>query len=340
MSLPANWTVVLDRIVPLPFVFCLFFFVDAAAETASAIGKIEFNRGITSRDASVSSEFSTRATGFSEMLRVIKYVSFILVFFVLILVEGGNVVVFLNDAKLLGLIVAFAFQPWLKNIAGGMSLFYDRKYVLGNEIRFAGLDGVVKDMTLRSTTLERDDNSLCFVPNGRLLEQPVVNFSRRKQDVVQIRIKLDTTTPPDKIRTLIREVDISLQTLNTDLTSHAVSQWQASQKREGVDSFTQTQESRKFLVGLEGHFEFCVITQAVRKPGLPKSVADRASQALASDVLLAITEVMQSCGVQRRDQKSSIDPDGKTETNSLLSKDMTNDDDGDMTTMLIAFYST
>jgi small-conductance mechanosensitive channel len=154
LQLPLNWTAVLNYIFPIPFIISLFFWTNALGDAIAAIGQAELEG---------SSGGNTKAVGFVEIVRVGKYVAFIIVLFIAVVIFGGNVVAFLNDAKLFGLIVVFALQPWLKNLVGGMTIFYDEKYVLGDEIKYAGAQGIVKNITLRVTRIERADNSVAII---------------------------------------------------------------------------------------------------------------------------------------------------------------------------------
>jgi small conductance mechanosensitive channel len=65
-----------------------------------------------------------------------------------------------------GVVVGFAMQSTLSNFAAGGMILGNRPFDLGDEIEVAGVSGVVKRMTLVSTTILTPDNQTLTVPNS------------------------------------------------------------------------------------------------------------------------------------------------------------------------------
>jgi small-conductance mechanosensitive channel len=332
LHLPANWQAVLNYIVPLPFIACTFFWVDVVFETATEISQNEFReirkRGgapASSTDSKASSEqeevhrnavrvVNTRATAWSEILRVLKYLSLIIMFLLGLAIEGVDIVNFLKSATLLGLILSFALQPWLRNLVGGMHVFADQKFVLGNRLRVGGLEGAVEAITLRTTTLRRDDHSVAYVPNSRMMDQPVTNCSARRHRLLEVRVALDRETPTAQVRALIRQIDLALQTLHPSMTAHILS---------------STQDSwRKFQVSLDGSFELLVRAYVLGEN-------EAAASVLQSEVNLCIMENMTLCKVRPAARHVSAPADAASE----LEMERNNEDDNDNTMAAFAFFS-
>ena len=82
------------------------------------------------------------------------------------------------------------------------------------------MEGRVTNVTLRITTIQRADKSLAFIPNSRIMQQPVFNLSRRKLRRLEIRVQLSHKTPVAKIRLLLRELERSLRSLHPSLVTH------------------------------------------------------------------------------------------------------------------------
>jgi len=331
LQLPSNWTAVLNYIVPIPFIICLFFWVNAAGDAIAEIGKMEL-------ESSANGGSTTKAVGFVEIVRVAKYLAFVIVLFITVLIFGGDVVGFLNDAKLLGLIVVFSLQPWLKNLVGGMTIFYDEKYVLKDEIRFAGVQGVVTNITLRTTKIIRQDNSVAVIPNGRLLEQPVANLSQRDTNVIVLKTPLDHNTPVDKVRTLLTQIEKALESLHPSIVAHV------SWEEAGVFGELGAGNGRRFAISLEGDYELVVRTYTKKAVGTSVETATAANKRLVSEVILAIAELMKQNHVKRRPRKPSAHSSpssftidhGDVPPNASI--DLTNDTDFELTTTLMAFY--
>ena len=53
---------------------------------------------------------------------------------------------------------------------------------------------MVEDVTLRNTVLRREDNSLVFVPNSRVMEHPLSNMTTRDKRLLEIRVRVGHST--------------------------------------------------------------------------------------------------------------------------------------------------
>jgi small conductance mechanosensitive channel len=75
-----------------------------------------------------------------------------------------------------GFVVGFALQNTLSNFAAGIMLLLYRPFDIGNTVTVAGgTEGVVKDMSLVSTTLKTADGHLVVVPNSAIWGAVIVN---------------------------------------------------------------------------------------------------------------------------------------------------------------------
>ena len=79
-----------------------------------------------------------------------------------------------------GFIVGFALQDTLGNFAaGGMILFY-RPYDVDDFVEVAGTIGLVKKMTLVSTTINTFDNQTLIIPNSKIWGDVIKNVTAQK----------------------------------------------------------------------------------------------------------------------------------------------------------------
>ena len=110
-------------------------------------------------------------------------------FFLLLSVWNVNITPLLASAGILGIIIGIAAQDSIGNFFGGISLYLDKTYKIGDMIQLeSGERGTVVDMSIRSTTILTRDNVAVTVPNAEMNSTQVVNESapaRRR------RIRLD-----------------------------------------------------------------------------------------------------------------------------------------------------
>jgi MscS family membrane protein len=94
-----------------------------------------------------------------------------------------------------GLALAIAAQDTVANIFGGATIFADRPFGLGDRVRVAGYDGVIREIGIRSSRLETRDGALVTIPNSKFTDSPVENVSagQGRRIVLQLGLTYDTT---------------------------------------------------------------------------------------------------------------------------------------------------
>ncbi len=77
-----------------------------------------------------------------------------------------------------GLAVALGLQPTLSNLFSGLSILMGKQLKKGDYVRLQGdgLEGYVQDITWRSTTIRRFNNSTIVVPNSVMASSVFTNF--------------------------------------------------------------------------------------------------------------------------------------------------------------------
>jgi small conductance mechanosensitive channel len=73
------------------------------------------------------------------------------------------------------LAIGFAMQDVIQNFVGGIFIFTDRPFRIGDWIEWDGNSGVVEDISLRVTRVRTFDNELLTVPNSQLTDGVIKN---------------------------------------------------------------------------------------------------------------------------------------------------------------------
>jgi len=86
----------------------------------------------------------------------------------------------------LGVGIGMGLQNIVNNFVSGIILIFDGSLQIGDEIEVAGQSGKVKEIGLRSSTLNTPDGAEVIIPNGNILSQNIVNwtFSNNEKRVV------------------------------------------------------------------------------------------------------------------------------------------------------------
>lgn len=79
---------------------------------------------------------------------------------------------------LFGVAVALGAQDLFKNLIAGLLVLAEKRFKPGDWVNADGVvEGTVETIGFRSTTIRRFDKAIVYVPNARLSDTPVVNFS-------------------------------------------------------------------------------------------------------------------------------------------------------------------
>lgn len=102
-----------------------------------------------------------------------------------------------------GFALALAAQSTIENLFGGVTLFVDSPFRIGDVISFGDQRGTVEMVGTRSSRIRALDGTLVTVPNSDLAKMKIVNYTRRNKCLFVHTIALDATTPADRIRALL-----------------------------------------------------------------------------------------------------------------------------------------
>ena len=105
-----------------------------------------------------------------------------------------------------GLAVGLALQGSLSNFAAGFLLIIFRPFKVGDLIEAAGVFGVVEAIQIFTTQLKTGDNKTVIVPNGKLTEDNIVNWTVKGTRRVDMVIGIGYDDDIDKARSLMADI--------------------------------------------------------------------------------------------------------------------------------------
>lgn len=98
-----------------------------------------------------------------------------------------------------GFALALASQSTIENLFGGLSLFADRPFRVGDVIRFGDELGSVEMVGTRSSRVRALDGPLVTVPNSDLAKMKIVNLTRRNKCLFLHKMALHIDTPAERL---------------------------------------------------------------------------------------------------------------------------------------------
>ena len=104
---------------------------------------------------------------------------------------------------LFGVAVALGAQDLFKNLIAGILIIAEKRFNTGDWIEVEGtVEGIVKTIGFRSTVVERFDKAPVFVPNTKLSDSAVTNFSDMTHRRIYWKIGIEYRTSIDQLRTI------------------------------------------------------------------------------------------------------------------------------------------
>jgi MscS family membrane protein len=116
---------------------------------------------------------------------------------------GYNVTALLTGLGIGGLALAMAAKDTVANIFGGITIFVDKPFRLGQRIEVGGFDGFVEDIGIRSTRIRTLAGRLVIIPNHKFSDQIVENITVEPTRRVILKVGLTYSTSSARIEEAI-----------------------------------------------------------------------------------------------------------------------------------------
>lgn len=105
-----------------------------------------------------------------------------------------------------GVSLGIAFKEVLSNLGSGYVLLFLKPFKIDDYVEFAGIEGTVTNIHLFNTTLKTFDNKTIIIPNSKLTNQSITNYTNQDRRRVDIKFNLPYGTDITAVRTIIEEI--------------------------------------------------------------------------------------------------------------------------------------
>jgi len=119
---------------------------------------------------------------------------------------GINVAAFLGGLGLAGMAVALAAKDTVSNVFGGLTIFMDQTFTKGDWIETPFVDGTVESIGLRATKIRSFAKALITVPNSKLADAPVINWSRMTHRRIKMTIGLEYGSTAAQLEAIVEKI--------------------------------------------------------------------------------------------------------------------------------------
>jgi len=109
----------------------------------------------------------------------------------------------LASAGIAGLAIGFGAQTLVKDVINGFFILAENQFEIGDNIKAAGVGGVVEEITMRRTLLRDGDGTLHIIPNGAI---NIVSNATRDWSQVNMHVAVDDSENSDRVVELLKQV--------------------------------------------------------------------------------------------------------------------------------------
>ena len=105
-----------------------------------------------------------------------------------------------------GLTIALAAQDAASNMFGGLVIIFDKPFEIGDWIKTGTVEGIVEEITFRSTRIRLFDNTLVIIPNNKITNDTLVNCSKMEKRRIKFDLQLDMNVDMKKLNSCLQKV--------------------------------------------------------------------------------------------------------------------------------------
>lgn len=137
-------------------------------------------------------------------LKLAKFVVVCLGFAAVFSEWGFKVDAVWGSLGLVGMAVALGAQDFMKNMFAGLTIFLDRVFEKGNWIKTPDVEGTVEEIGFRATKVRQFDKALVTIPNSKLGNEALINYSRMTYRRIHWMIGVEYRSTTDQIRNIFK----------------------------------------------------------------------------------------------------------------------------------------
>lgn len=131
----------------------------------------------------------------------------IIIIIVLVIVKEFKLTGFFTGLGLGGLAIALAAQDTLSNLFGGMIIVLDKPFCIGDWIQTNEIEGIVEEITFRSTKIRTFAKALVTIPNSKLANADITNWAQRNRRRIHFKITLSEETSSESLHNCVERIE-------------------------------------------------------------------------------------------------------------------------------------
>ncbi|CAN5350725.1 mechanosensitive ion channel [soil metagenome] len=137
---------------------------------------------------------------------IVRYVVLVVGFVVVLQNAGINLTAFSVVAGALGVGIGFGLQNIFSNFISGLIIMLERPIKVGDRVELASLEGTIREIGARRTTVLTHDNVVILVPNQKFITDNVVSLDYGGGPIrLRIPLMVSPKSDPAVVESLLLE---------------------------------------------------------------------------------------------------------------------------------------
>ena len=146
----------------------------------------------------------------NAILRTARIGIYLFAGFMVISELGYNISGFITGIGISGVVLTLAAQDTAKSLIGGIAIFLDKPYKVGDYIKVDNYEGTVELIKFRSTNIRTLDDTVLHVPNSEMASASIINYGEIQKRRYYTELMLELTTPLEKIKETTNQIEYML----------------------------------------------------------------------------------------------------------------------------------
>jgi len=138
------------------------------------------------------------------IVRVVRLLMIGMTFMISLDTCGFHMTALITGIGVMGVGIGFAMQGVLSNIVAGLTIIFTKPFRVGEYIEIVGVQGVVSQIELVSTTLLHGDQSRIVIPNHKLMGEILHNYGSMRQ--LDLSVGVGYGTDLNKAQAIVSEM--------------------------------------------------------------------------------------------------------------------------------------
>lgn len=113
---------------------------------------------------------------------------------------------FLAGLGISGVAFALMAQDAFSNLFGGVIIVLDRPFKIGDWIQTSQIEGIVEDITFRSTKIRTFSMAVATIPNSKLANENIINWSERRLRRIHFKFTISPKSDVENIKETLNKI--------------------------------------------------------------------------------------------------------------------------------------